>query len=92
MQFSDITDANGTALQTYAEMLQEKAHEAGLTCVLVFAGNSEKYSGIHTITNIKASVPEALIQLGEGMQKAQKSNLINKLGVSLPETTIESCM
>lgn len=67
LTFEDLKDANGTSIKSYAETLQEKAAEAGLTCVLVFAGKNATYRGIHTITNIKSSVPEALIALGESM-------------------------
>lgn len=76
MKFSEIKDENGTSLQTYAELLQAKAKEAGLTSVFVFAAKDGENKGIHTISNIQGSVPHALLSLGRAMQAAPSEQQI----------------
>lgn len=65
MKFQDIKDENGTQLQTYAELLAEKAKAAGLVSILVFA--SKEKNMIHTISTLDGSPANALIQVGRSM-------------------------
>lgn len=65
MKFQDITDENGTSINSYAELLAEKAKAAGLVSILVFA--SKEKNMIHTISTLDGSPANALIQLGRSM-------------------------
>lgn len=65
MKFQDITDENGTSLNSYAELLAEKAKTAGLVSILVFA--SKEKNMIHAISTLDGSPANALIQLGRSM-------------------------
>lgn len=67
MTFADIKDENGTPLQTFAEMLQAKAKEAGLITVMVFVGKEGANKGIHAISSMDGSPARALIAVGKAM-------------------------
>lgn len=67
MIFNNIKDENGTPLITFAKLLQEKASEAGLVTIMVFAAKDGPNQGIHVVSNIATSVPTALIALGEAL-------------------------
>ncbi len=74
-KFSEIKDSNGTALQSYAELLQEKAKEAGFVTIMVFG--SQGRDMVHTISNLAGSVPDALISIGSQLKsqiEAAKAN------------------
>ena len=70
MKFIDVKDENGTTLQSYAELLAEKAKALGFVTVIVFASQERKM--LHTFTTMDGSVPNALIKLGQSMLSQQE--------------------
>ena len=70
VKFADIRDANGTSLQSYAELLAENAREHGFVVIIVLA--SKERAMVHTFTTMDGSVSNALIGTGEWMRAAEK--------------------
>lgn len=67
MQFTELRDERGTTLQSYIELLQEKAREHGFLCVMVFANRGTNQ--LHTASNIGAPLPLVLRKLAQEMEK-----------------------
>lgn len=54
MKISEIKDKNGTSLVSYAELLAEKARDAGIAMVVLLVSPDERGSDIHQISvNLK---------------------------------------
>ncbi|HEY6766600.1 MAG TPA: hypothetical protein VI386_17710 [Candidatus Sulfotelmatobacter sp.] len=68
MKFTEIKDENGTALQTYAEMLQSKARDAGLVAIFVFAAKDGPHQGIHCISSVAGDPARILGRLAAEMR------------------------
>jgi hypothetical protein len=69
MKFSEVKDANGTHLSSYAETLTEKAAEAGFTVTMIFA--SKEHCMLHTISGLGGDLPAALISLAQSMKSGK---------------------
>jgi hypothetical protein len=69
VEFKEITDANGTHLQSYAETLAEKAKEAGLVTIMIFVSRAKNF--LHTITTSDGSLPQQLMALGKKLASEQ---------------------
>jgi hypothetical protein len=68
MNFSEIKDDNGNSLQSYVELLQEKALQHDLFCTIVFAGKEgSKNSGLHVVSPIDGPPERALLLLALSM-------------------------
>jgi hypothetical protein len=65
IRFADAKDENGTSLQSFAELLAEKAKQAGYLTVMVFA--HKEAGAIHTVSNVDGSLSQILIALGRRM-------------------------
>ena len=65
MQFHEIKDSNGTSLNSFAELLAEKARECGFISIVVLASKERKM--IHAVSNADGSVPHLLIKIGRSM-------------------------
>ena len=68
LNFSEIKDDNDVSLQSYVDLLQEKATAHDLFCTIVFAGKEgSKNAGIHAITAIDGPPERALLLLAMAM-------------------------
>lgn len=80
MNFQDIRDSNGVSLQSYVDVLQEKATEHDLFCTIVFAGREgSKNTGLHAITAIDGPPERALLLLAMtmyGLTSAQQREVL----------------
>lgn len=66
-KLADLKDANGTSLQSYVELLMEKANEAGANVVILVAAPP---ASLHLVTNVDSTViPDVLSQLASQMRK-----------------------
>lgn len=74
MTFKDLKDSNGTALQSYAEILQEKAREAGLVTLMVFA--SKEQSFLHVVTNVAGDPARIMARLAAEMREPENDRQI----------------
>lgn len=83
MKFTEIKDANGTTLQSYAELLTEKAKEAGFVTVIVLA--SKEKTMVHAISNIDGPLPLILQKLGRSMAANEPQTAGPDLLVPSPE-------
>jgi hypothetical protein len=70
-KFTDIKDDNGTTLQSYAELLAEKAKNLGFAVIIVLG--SQERDMVHTISTLGGSVPDALIALGTNLKAEQNT-------------------
>jgi hypothetical protein len=73
MNLEDIKDSNGTSLQSYVDTLREKAYEAGMTVLFVFAKREGDSVDLKTVTNIKGDPSSVLLELSNAMAKQPTS-------------------
>jgi len=69
LNFDEIQDSNGVKLKTYAEVLLDKAKDAGFVAIVVLASKERKM--LHTISNVDGPLPHLLIRVGNEMLKNQ---------------------
>ena len=69
VKFADIRDANGTSLQSYAELLAEKAKEHGFVVIIAFG--SKDRGMVHAFSTMDGSVSHALISTGEWIRATE---------------------
>jgi hypothetical protein len=85
MEFQNIKDANDVSLQSYVDLLQEKATEHDLFCTIVFAGKEgSKNPGIHAVTAIDGPPERALLLLAltmYGLSRRQQNEFIQALAM-----------
>jgi hypothetical protein len=96
MDFTEIKDENGTTLQSYAELLTEKAKALDFTAVIVLASKERKM--LHTVSTIAGSPARSILGLALSMygldapqQRAVLEALENEFGgeklASMPTTS-----
>lgn len=68
MDFQNIKDINGNSLQSYVDLIQEKATAHDLFCTIVFAGKEgAKNTGFHVVSPIDGPPERALLLLAMSM-------------------------
>jgi len=74
MQFNEVKDANGTSLQSYAELLLEKAREMDFTAVIVFG--SKKHKMVHAVANTDGSPADILLRYGRALKEGMANESV----------------
>ncbi len=90
LNFQDLKDEYDISLQSYVDVIQEKAAKHDLFCTLVFAGKEgSKNTGIHAITAIDGPPERALLLLAlsmYGLSAVQQREVVAALAQMSKET------